>query len=148
MTQYWLSDPWRGDPLPSVEELRRGLDDLFQRASGSALRRAGAHPPVNLYETADAYFLTAELPGLGREDLDISIDGNRITLRGERHIDHPADASLHRAERRAGTFRRTFELPKNIDADKVQAKHRNGVLMVQIPKAEQNQPRRIAVEGS
>lgn len=148
MSRYWLSDPWGGDVLPSFDELRRGMDELFQRVGAGTTGRAGAQPPVNLYEMAEGYVLTAELPGLSRESLEVSVDGNRLTLRGERRIDHPADASLHRVERRSGVFRRTFELPKGVDASKAEAAYRHGVLMVRIPKAEQVQPRRIAVEGS
>jgi HSP20 family protein len=105
---------------------------------------------VNLYETADGYVLTAELPGLEPKDVDLSIEGNRVTLRGERKIAVPDDkqTSLHRRERQSGIFRRTVELPAQADPDKAQALYRNGVLWLRIPKAAEAQPRRITVQGS
>ena len=151
MARYWLSNPWASDSLASFDQLRRGMDELFERAGGvgaRTTRRAGAFPPVNLYEAANEYVLTAELPGLAGEDIDLSVERNRVTLRGERKIEHPSDASLHRVERQAGSFRRTIELPVDVDADKAQAVCRNGVLMLQIPKAAAHQPRQISVQAS
>ena len=148
MARYWLSNPWSTDPLASFDQLRRGMDELFERAGTRTTRRAGAFPPVNLYETTKDYVLTAELPGLSGEEIDVSIERNRVTLRGERKIEHPSDASLHRVERQAGGFRRTIELPVDVDSEKAQAVCRNGVLMLQIPKAAAHQPRQIAVKGS
>jgi HSP20 family protein len=146
MARYWLSNPWSNDPLASFDQLRRGMDELFEHVGARTTRRAGAFPPVNLYESANEYVLTAELPGLSGDDIDVSVERNRVTLRGERKIEHPSDAGLHRVERPAGVFRRTVELP--VDADKAQAACRNGVLTLQIPKAAAYQPRQIAVKKS
>ena len=148
MARYWLSNPWSSDPLASVDQLRRGMDELFERVGTRTARRAGAFPPVNLYEAAKEYVLTAELPGLSGSEIEVSVERNRVTLRGERKIDHPSDASMHRVERREGVFRRTIELPMDVDAEKAQAVCRNGVLMLQIPKAAEHQPRQITVKGS
>jgi HSP20 family protein len=148
MARYWLSNPWSSDSLASFDQLRRGMDELFERVGARPMQRAGAFPPVNLYEAASEYVLTAALPGLSGDEIDVSVERNRVTLRGERKIEHPSDASLHRVERQAGAFRRTIELPVDVDADKVQAVCRNGVLMLQIPKAAAHQPRQIAVKGS
>jgi HSP20 family protein len=82
------------------------------------------------------------------EDIDISVERDRLTLRGERRVEHPQDASLHRVERRAGAFRRTIQLPVEVDGEKVEAVYRNGVLTLRIPKAPEYQPRRITVHGS
>jgi HSP20 family protein len=110
----------------------------------------GVYPAVNLYETADAYMLMAELPGLETEDIDVSLEGSTVTLRGERKIDYANEGgvSLHRRERQVGSFRRAFELPAVIDADKVEAVHRNGVLMLRLPKSAASQPRQISVQAS
>lgn len=148
MARYWLSNPWASDPLASFDQLRRGMDELFDRVGARATRRTGAFPPVNLYDTTNAYVLTAELPGLSGDEIDVSVEGNRVTLRGERKIEHPGDASLHRVERQSGVFRRTIELPVDVDNEKTQAVCRNGLLTVQIPKAAAHQPRRISVSGS
>lgn len=148
MAQYWLSNPWSGDPWASLDQLHRGLDELLGRSGTRPARRAGGFPPVNLYESPDAYVLSAELPGLRSEDIEVQIEGNRVSLRGERSIEHPEDASVHRAERRAGGFRRTIELPVDVDADKAEAAHRHGVLLLRVPKSEAHQPRRVAVQSS
>jgi HSP20 family protein len=148
MARYWLSNPWSSDPLASFDQLRRGMDELFERVGARTTRRAGAFPPVNLYETTSGYVLTAELPGLSGDEIDVSIERNRVTLRGERKIEHPSEASLHRVERQAGVFRRTIELPVDVDSEKAQAVCRNGVLMLQIPKAAAHKPRQIAVKAS
>jgi HSP20 family protein len=92
--------------------------------------------------------LTAELPGVDSSDIEIQIENNRVTLGGERKIEHPADASVHRTERAAGRFRRSVELPAEVDAEKAQASHKHGVLMLRVPKAERHQPRRISVQSS
>jgi HSP20 family protein len=150
MAQYWLSNPWLGDPWPGLGDLRRRMDELFERAGGtSALEsRAGVFPPVNLYETGDSYVLTAELPGLRGEEIEITVERDRLTLRGERRIETPQDASLHRLERRGGAFRRALQLPVAVDGDKVQAIYRNGVLTLRLPKAPEHQPRRVEVKGN
>ena len=148
MTRYWLSNPWSSDPMGSFDQLRREMDQLFERAGTRSSRRTAAFPPVNLYETVDGYVLTAELPGLTADQIDIQIEGNRVTVGGERRVEHPSDASVHRAERASGGFRRTVELPAEADAEKAEASHRSGVLLLRIPKAEKHQPRKIAVQPS
>ncbi len=135
-------------PLASFGRLRQEMDELFERF-GSASGRSTVFPPVNLYEADGAYVLTAELPGVRSEDLEITVEGRSVTLRGERKIEHPADEKLsfHRRERQAGQFRRSIELPVELDADKTEANYRNGVLMLRIAKAPQHQPRHIAVRS-
>lgn len=147
MAQYRLANPGSGDPGATLDQLRRGMDELFERVGSGKGRRTGAHPPVNLYETADAYVLTAELPGLRSEEIDVALEGSRVTLRGERRIEHPADASLHRLERPSGIFRRTIELPAQVDPDKAEATYRHGVLTFRIPKAKSARPRRIGIRA-
>jgi HSP20 family protein len=147
MAQYGLYRPWAADSWGGLDQLRREMDGLFSRfASPSQLSGAarGVFPAVNLYETADAYVLTAELPGVGPEDIQVSLEGSTLTLQGERKIDYAGqeDTSLHRRERHAGSFRRAFELPAAIDVDKVEAVHRNGVLMLRLPKTPEAQPPR------
>jgi HSP20 family protein len=146
-----LFDPWSGDPWADFGRLRREMDEVFGRLAGArGPGRGTPFPPVNLYETADGYVLSAELPGLEPKDVDLSIEGNRVTLRGERKIAVPDDkqTSLHRRERQSGIFRRTVELPAHADPEKAQALYRNGVLWLRIPKAPEAQPRRISVQGS
>jgi HSP20 family protein len=149
MTRYRLSSPWYGEPWTAMGDLQRRMDALFDRFGGGlgAAPRAGVYPPVNLHETTDGYVLTAEIPGLRSEDVGVTVEGDRVTLSGERRIEHPEDASFHRRERRSGAFRRTLELPSEVDAEKVQAVYRNGVLVIRVPKPQARQPRRISVQA-
>ena len=154
MAQISLYRPWAGDSWRErdLDQLRREMDTLFSRfATTSPLSnsRRGVFPAVNLYETADAYVLTAELPGVAPDDIQASLMDSTVTLQGERKIDYAdqEDVSVHRAERQAGSFRRAFELPAAIDPDKVEAVHNNGVLMLRLPKTPEAQPRQISVKA-
>lgn len=157
MAHYSVYRPWpSGSWGSSLDELRRDMDALFSRygTAGTSGRAAsgwrGVFPPVNLYETGEAYVVTAELPGVDPGDIHVSIEGSTVLLHGERKIDYPTreGTSLHRRERQTGSFRRAFELPVAVDADSVEAVHRCGVLMLRLPKAPEHQPRQIAVQGA
>jgi HSP20 family protein len=127
--------------------MMRAFDRL---GTGPATGRGTPFPPVNLYESADGYVLTAEIPGVKSDDVEVSVEEERITIGGKRAIEYPSDGStsLHRRERQAGVFRRTFNLPEPADPEKTEAICRHGVLMVRLPKAEAHQPRRISVRAS
>jgi HSP20 family protein len=148
MSSGWFG-PWRREPDPGFERMRREMDELLQRFGGQrqAAGRGVPFPAVNLYEADDGFVLTAELPGVRGEDLGISIEGTRVTLRGERKIEYDEKANLHRCERQSGVFRRAFELPAPGDPDKAEARYRNGVLMLRIPKARSHRPRQIDVQA-
>jgi HSP20 family protein len=149
MAQYPL---FRPGALGSgwFDDLRREMDALFRHYGGTAPAAwRGAFPAVNLYETEDAFVLTAELPGVRREDIHVALEGSTVMLRGERKLDAPRDEStaVHRVERQSGSFRRAFELPVAVEAEKVEAVHRNGVLMLRLPKSARHRPRQIAVQA-
>jgi HSP20 family protein len=148
MAQYTLFRP--GSSGSGVfDDLRREMDALFRHYAGTPGAAWGAFPAVNLYETADAFVLTAELPGVRREDIHVGLEGSKVTLRGERKIEYPKDpnTSIHRIERQSGGFRRAFELPLAIEVDKVEAVHRHGVLMLRLPKAQQHRARQVHVQA-
>lgn len=151
MAQYSIRGPWAADPWQEFEQLRRNLDSVVRRLSEPPRRGAwgrGVFPAVNLYETEEGYVLTAELPGVAPGDISLSLEGSTVTLSGERRIEYAGErTSLHRRERQSGSFRRAFELPARIDADKVEAVHRNGVLMLRMPKTPDAQPRPISVRA-
>jgi HSP20 family protein len=94
----------------------------------------GWTPAVDLYETADRFVLSIELPGLTRDQIKIELQQEILTVRGERAVQHEAGAQFHRVERGHGPFARSFSLPNPADADRVQAEFRDGVLTVVIPK--------------
>jgi len=129
------------------------MDAVFNRFGGGTTASSswrGVFPAVNLYETTENFVLMAELPGIESEDIHVSLERSTITIEGERKIDYANQegVSLHRRERQVGSFRRAFELPAVIDADKVEAVHQNGVLMLRLPKSPQDQPRQISVKAS
>lgn len=154
MAQYRLDRPWAAGPWGApLGDLRRDMEALFDRFSTGSPQASGwqgVFPPVNLYETPDTYVLLAELPGLEADDLHISLEGSTVTIEGERKIDYTTreGISLHRRERQSGSFRRAVQLPAAIDADNVEAVHRNGVLRLRLPKRPEHQPRQIAVQAS
>ena len=142
----WPMTPWSS----LFDEFARSMDDGVGRHGVMTQSARGVYPPVNLYETEEGYVLTAELPGVDAGDIQVSLEGSTVTLSGERKPEHEGmeGASLHRRERSSGSFRRAFELPTEIDQDKVEAVHRNGVLMLRIPKSPSQKPREIPVATS
>jgi HSP20 family protein len=119
----------RWDPL-------RDLLAIQQRLDRFAPGPAGWQPPVDLYETADAYVLTAEIPGVDRDDIDIQTGEGRLTLSGMRRERPMACEQFHRIERGHGSFQRTFQLPLPIDPAGVTADLKDGVLTIRCPKAD------------
>ena len=105
----------------------------------------GWTPPVDLYETAGAFILAAELPGLSREAIEIHAEESRIVVRGERGSAHVSCEQYHRVERGHGRFSRAFVLPEPIDVESVTADFKDGVLTVTIPKANGRGVRRVDV---
>jgi HSP20 family protein len=148
MSQLDLLRPWGQESFRGFEALRREMDDLFDRfGSFSPVLARSAFPALNLYETDDAFVLTAELPGIAPEELEVSLEGSTVTLRGERKPVNEEGASVHRTERPAGVFRRAIDLPVPIEGEKVEAVHRNGVLTLRLPKAAEHRPRQISVKA-
>ena len=103
-------------------------------------------PPVDIQETEDAYRLVAELPGLTKDDINITLENNVLRLSGERKFEKDVKKeSYQRIERTYGVFARSFALPSQVNSEKVQAAFENGVLTITVPKAEQAKPRKIAI---
>jgi HSP20 family protein len=128
----------RWDPI-------RDLLAIQQRLDRYGPGPAGWKPPVDLHETADAYVIAAELPGLTREDVHIHVQDGRITLEGVRPEKSGACEQYHRIERGHGSFSRSFQLPIPIDSDAITADLRDGVLRVVCPKSADAAARRIRV---
>ena len=128
----------RWDPI-------RDLLAIQQRLDRFAPGQAGWIPPMDVYETRDAYVIMAELPGLSREDLRIDFHDGHLTLSGVRREDGPCCDHYHRMERGHGSFSRTFQLPLLVDADTITADFRDGVLRVTCPKDPEGSARRIQI---
>jgi HSP20 family protein len=105
-------------------------------------------PALNIWTSQDSAVVTAEIPGLAPEDVDISVLNETLSLRGSRQEETlEEDAKWHRRERAFGEFARTIQLPFRIDADKVEATFANGVLEIKLPRSEQDKPRKITVNA-
>jgi len=111
-------------------------------------RQVRQFPPVNLYDAGDRYVLTAAVPGMGPEEIDLSITGETLTLRGERkRPEGVSEESYRRQERPAGRWTRTVTLPDRVEGAQVAASFANGVLTVTLPKSEGARPRQITVSA-
>jgi HSP20 family protein len=129
----------RWDPLRDLLALQERIERLTDAGA------PGWMPPVDLYETADRFVLTAELPGLAREDIDIQFHEGTLVLQGQRKEAPVPCEQFHRVERGHGAFARRFSLPAPVAADRITADFRDGVLTIVIPKSAPRFPRRIEV---
>jgi HSP20 family protein len=133
---------------------QREFDRLFREAfspaaaEGELSTRTWA-PPVDIYEDGDNLVLKAELPGINPDDVEVRVENNTLYLKGERKFEKEVkEQNYHRVERSYGTFTRTFALPNSIDADKVAANYKDGVLTLTMPKKEEAKPKTIKVNVS
>jgi HSP20 family protein len=125
----------------------RRLQEEMERLRRSATAPQG-FPAINVYAHHDGIVITAELPGVNEDDLDITVHRDTVTLRGKRQ-DQPTEVQgYHRRERRSGTFGRTFSLPFQVDPERVQAALRNGILTVTLYRPEHDKPKRIRVSAT
>lgn len=139
------------NPFAELARAKREMDRIFSNfsgrwPSGTFGFGSGVFPALNVSENGDVLFVEAEIPGVRAEDLDISVEGNTLVLRGERKPDSPESVSYHRRERVSGRFSKSITLPYDVQADNVQAECQNGVLRLTLPKAEHAKPRSIPVK--
>lgn len=148
---FGLGGPdWPWTPLSA---LRRDMDRLFtdyERGWPGETRRGagGVWPRVSMYDAGSELRLRAEVPGLSEKDLDVSIQQGSLTLKGQRTTEAPEGYAVHRQERGALSFARSFTLPCRVDVEKVSARLKDGVLEMSLPKAAEERPRQIQVQGS
>jgi HSP20 family protein len=131
------------------EEVNRLFSTNLTRSFGEeAIGRGAWSPSVDIFENKDQIVFEAELPGMKKEDFDLSIENNVITLRGERQFEKKDETdNYHRVERSYGAFTRSFTLPQTVSAEGATAEYQNGVLRVTLPKREETKARRIEVKG-
>lgn len=138
----FLSDPF--------DALRRFQNAVESHRSadwfGMGTASPGAYPPVNVFQQDESVVVVAELPGIGKKDLDVQVKDNRVRISGRRTIEYEEDASLHRRERIFGTFDRTFAIPIKIDADRVKAEYRDGILAIHLPRSDRDKPRTVTID--
>jgi HSP20 family protein len=128
------------------EPFARLFESFFNEAQGEEVSNRAWVPPVDIQETTDGYRLQAELPGLTKDDINITLENNVLRLSGERKFERDAKKeNFQRIERTYGAFTRAFALPQQVNSEGVQAAFENGVLTITVPKAEQAKPRKIAI---
>ena len=141
--------PFFGSREPLASFVDRFLGNVWNDADFVNDSVAGKRtwlPAVDIVETEDAFVATADLPGLKKDDIDISIEDSVLTVSGERKFEKiDESATLRRVERAYGTFRRSFTLPRGVDSTKVEAGFEDGVLTLTMPKSELAKSRKIAV---
>lgn len=129
------------DPFRDIRRLQIEANRMSERGTA----RTSEFPAINAYANQDDVVITAELPGMKSEDLDVSLHRDAVTLSGERQTDIEEARAYHRRERRQGRFVRTLSLPFIVDPNGVEASMTNGVLRLKLPRAEEDKPKRINV---
>ncbi len=145
-------DLW--DPFREMRYLQERINRLFE----PSLRRPATEalslldtgfPPVDIHEDANNIYLKAELPGVKKEDLNISVDNDVLTIKGEKKQESEVkEENYHRVERYYGSFSRSFTLPAGVDAGRVSATYKDGILSLTFPKREESKPKKIEVKVS
>jgi len=151
LRRVWPSRPAFENPFAEFDQLRREMLRVFDVVTGSDGARelsAGVFPPMNVTQDDNNFYLRAEVPGIGAKDLSISALRNRVSISGRREIPQENEhVSYHRRERAEGEFSRTVTLPGEVVADRVEARYKDGILALTLPKAEEAKPRQIAVKN-
>ncbi len=138
----------RWDPFREVITMQNRLNNLFREINegDSPLTTASFVPAVDVYEDARKVVLKLEVPGIDEKDLDIRVENNTLTVKGERKFEkEEKEENFHRIERRYGTFYRAFTLPSTVDTEHVQANYENGILKLELSKKPEAQPKQIKV---
>lgn len=137
----------RWNPFAEVRRLQDEMNRLFDTSFGEQeLGSVGWIPPVDIEETADGLRVTAEVPGMKKEDIRVEFENGLLTIRGERHRETKTEEkNFHRVERSHGTFVRSFRLPASVNAEQIKASYSEGVLTLEMPKTEAAKARRIEI---
>lgn len=138
---------WNGEPRYVTVDPFRVMQSFFGGSAGDEnLSNRGWTPAVDIRETEEAYEVTAELPGMKKDDVEITLENNLLRLSGERNFEKDTSKeNYHRMERVYGSFSRAFSLPQRVDSENVTAAFTDGILTVTIPKADEAKPRKIDI---
>ena len=145
----------RWNPIRDFSVLQNQMNRLFEDAMGTWLGESNGRgstgwvPLADIYENENDLIVRAELPGVDPEMVDLRVENNVLTIRGERPFEQKVEQeNYHRLERSYGTFSRSFTLPATIDADKIRAEYRDGILNLTLPKSEKAKPKRIQIAAT
>jgi HSP20 family protein len=141
----------RYTPTRTLRDLQREVDDIFDRffdrGGSDQATSAVWSPRTDLMETDESYRIRLDLPGMKKDDINITLQNNTLTVRGERTSERTDDREEYvRVERAFGTFHRTFTLPDAVDAERIEAAYDDGVLTVTVPKTEESTRRQIEIQ--
>lgn len=137
-------EDWTFTPLTGFERMRRELDDVFERFGPGM---GGTFPAVNLYDTGEDIVLAVEAPGVKKEDLGVELREQVLTLTGSRQPSGTEGAALLRGESPYGDFTRIVRIPVQVQSERIEAKFKDGILSVRMPKSEAAKPRSIAIQA-
>jgi HSP20 family protein len=130
------------------DQMNRLFDSTFSNSGTEAALTTWA-PAVDIYETENELVLKADLPDVNEKDLDVRVENNMLTVRGERKFENTVKEDKYlRVERSYGSFSRSFSLPSTVDTEKIHADYKNGVLSVQLPKRAESKPKQVKVNVS
>ncbi len=148
----WGLTPWR--PIRDMEDMERRFDELFSRPFLPAtwrrlpLEERGWAPAIEVFEKGDKFVIKAEVPGMKEEDVDVSVVGDTLTIRGEKKAESEVnEEDYYCCERSYGSFFRSISLPSTVDAKKIEASYDDGVLEVTLPKAAEVKPKKVPVSA-
>jgi HSP20 family protein len=139
-------EPFRN--VPDIQtEVNRLFDGFFGRPAAAGSTGRTWAPPVDMYQTKDDVVLTLEVPGVSEKDVSVSITGDLLSVKGERRFENEVkEHELLHVERAYGRFERLIQLPMPVQADRVKATYRDGVLEIRLPKAEEVKPKEIKID--
>ena len=140
---------------PTNDMMSHRMGRLFDEMLGNGSRRTAEErslrgawvPAINILEQDGAVLITADLPGLKAEDVEVTVDEGTLTIRGERKLDEASEGeTYHRVERHYGEFERSFNLPTSIDSSEIAARFANGEMILTLPKREESKPRTVKIQ--
>lgn len=139
-------DPFR-DMVSLREKMNRLFEDVFTgRGDDKELASSTWAPAVDIFETENELVMSAEIPGIDEKDIEIKLEDNTLTLKGERKFEKETrEENYHRIERSYGSFYRAFTLPNSVNVDKIHAEHENGILKITLPKRQELKPRNVKI---
>ena len=141
----------RWDPFREAYSLQNRVNSLLRdlNGDGELVSTAGFVPPVDIYEDEKKVVIKLEAPGIDEKDLDVRVENQTLTVRGERKFENEEkEENFHRIERRYGSFFRSFTLPTTVDTENVDAKYNAGVLRIELLKKAEAQPKQIKVKAA
>ena len=136
----------RSNPFDALVQFQQALD-AFRTSGwlGGGPSAGGAYPPLNVFRHGDDIVIVTEVSGVRKEDLQVQVKGNTVRIAGTKSVQYGDEVSLHRRERAAGRFDRAVTVPVEIDADRVRAECRDGILALHLSRAERDKPRSVAI---